>query len=159
MLEGITNKLEKNAEILTVLVTAYAHEQEFGGGIGGLFTYLTKTGPGGALAELQYDLNNPQWFFDKLMGKTTPPHLYSAAFKLGAGLWLLGELGIYTKYKALGKKIATGGAIAAAIMQGSGPGAGLKGFNGSTGDTAGGYYKAPEGYQGKSNMGTGIKGF
>jgi hypothetical protein len=124
-LDSIVSKLEKHGELLTLIGTAYSHEKEFGGGFGTLFGYATNdiTGKGnGPLYELKYELEHPDWFLDKLLGNTTPPHLYSTAFKLGAGVWLIAELtGYLNKYKPLAEKVAKGAMLSAALMQGSGP--------------------------------------
>jgi hypothetical protein len=120
---GIPAKLEKHAEKLAAGLGMYAHEREYGGGIQTLIQYLTNdfTGKGhGALYEIQYDVQHPDFYVWKLLNSG---HLYSTLFKIGAIAWGAGELGITSKYKTLGKKLATGSAIAAALMQGSGNGA------------------------------------
>jgi hypothetical protein len=117
---GLVSKFEKNAELIVVIGSGYAHEREFGGGLGGLFGYLTGDLTGkrkGPLAEIQKDIEDPDFFFYKLLESG---HLYSTLFKIGVGGYIAGEMGFLTKYKKLSEKLAKGGFIAAAVLQGSG---------------------------------------
>lgn len=120
-LDGIVAKVEKHAELITILAGTYEHTMTYTpGGIQGMIGYLTADlkGQHGPLYEIKYDLLHPDWYFDKLLNSS---HLYCATFKAGAALWLAGELGFLTKYKDLAKKVVIGSAIAAAINQGSSP--------------------------------------
>jgi hypothetical protein len=166
MLDGIQSKLTSHAEALTIAASFYSRATDSsvagrGTGLGALMKYFTD---GGVINELKNDMSTTNfgtgqnygfWAIDKLLSSS---HLYSTLFKLGAVLWGAGELGIYTKYKSVGAKIAKGAAISAIILPGSGP----IGFSEApSGPSAGGYYQAPQtgSYRGASNMGNKIQGY
>jgi hypothetical protein len=161
MLDGIQSKLTSHAELLTIAASFWSRANDStvagrGTGLGALMKYFTD---GGVVNELKNDMSTTNfgsgtnyglWGIDKLLGTN---HLYTTLFKVGAVLWGAGELGIYTKYKSIGAKIAKGAAISAIIL----PGSGQQGFEaGPVGPSTGGYYQAPQQgkYLGYSNMGT-----
>lgn len=117
---NVTTKVNEHGTALAMFLGMYGHEKEYGGGIGTLIQYLQGDlkGNHGPLYELKYELENPDWYFSKLLDSG---HLYSTLFKAGALAWGLGFFGIYKKYESLGAKFMKGSAFAAAVMQGSGP--------------------------------------
>ena len=113
---GIVPKLESHAQLLAFLASGYARFQEDGTGLTGLINQYTNFSQGVG-KELQRTLSDTNLLQQKLLHSS---HMYSFLFKAGAGLWLLGELGIFTKYKTVGKHIAIGAGAAAITLPGSG---------------------------------------
>ena len=122
-LGGIKKKLEDNAMLVAILVSAY---QRFNGDINAVIDWFTSAN---AMTEINKSLTTKDLLAGKLgFGALAPAyggHLYSGIFKSGVGLYLLSELGIIEgKYKKLGTDLMWGGGIAAVALPGSPNGSG-----------------------------------
>ena len=144
---GIPNKIisgvEKHATLLAFAGSAFLRQMERYPGdpelaiskLIGHFMNLgiptpEQVGQGGygALGEAILTLQAPEFFVRKLVGG----HAYAGLFKIGVGLWIAEEFGLVpSKYGNIGKKVATGAAIAALVMPGSdGSGSSNRGSSG-----------------------------
>jgi hypothetical protein len=121
---GITDKIEKHAELIGVLASVWSRNKEstLGGGTKtGIMGYFTDWDPNGTgIANILKNDTDLNYLQNKLLNTS---HLYSLLIKVGGGLWVAGELDLpfVGKYKSLGWKLLKAGVEAGLILPGSGP--------------------------------------